>query len=227
MNSKQKKLCQQLGVTFNDESLLLQALTHRSAAAKNNERLEYLGDAILNFVIAEELFHRFPQAKEGKMSRLRASLVKGETLAEIARELKLGEVLILGQGELKSGGFRRESILADTVEALLGALLLDSHFEAVKPLILRLYDERLNAIDVTETLKDPKTQLQELLQSRKLPLPIYSVRELETAAGEQPLFEASCQVSLLNSLVVAEGSSHRRAEKKAAERTLILIESKL
>lgn len=227
MNSKQKKLCQQLGVTFNDESLLLQALTHRSAAAKNNERLEYLGDAILNFVIAEELFHRFPQAKEGKMSRLRASLVKGETLAEIARELKLGEVLILGQGELKSGGFRRESILADTVEALLGALLLDSHFEAVKPLILRLYDERLNAIDVTETLKDPKTQLQELLQSHKLPLPIYSVRELETAAGEQPLFEASCQVSLLNSLVVAEGSSHRRAEKKAAERTLILIESKL
>lgn len=227
INSKQKKLCQQLGVTFNDEKLLLQALTHRSAAAKNNERLEYLGDAILNFVIAEELFHRFPQAKEGKMSRLRASLVKGETLAEIARELKLGEVLILGQGELKSGGFRRESILADTVEALLGALLLDSNFEAVKPLILRLYDERLNAIDVTETVKDPKTRLQELLQSRKLPLPLYSVREIETAAGKQPVFEASCQVSLLNTLVVAEGSSHRKAEKKAAERALILIESKI
>src|SRR5690554_992037 len=180
INSKQKKLCQQLGIEFNDEALLLQALTHRSAAAKNNERLEYLGDAILNFVIAEELFHRFPQAKEGKMSRLRASLVKGETLAEIARELKLGEVLILGQGELKSGGFRRESILADAVEALLGALLLDSNFETVKPLILRLYDERLDAIDVTETVKDPKTRLQELLQSRKLPLPLYSVREIES-----------------------------------------------
>ncbi len=153
---KQKKLCQQLGIQFKNETLLLQALTHRSADPKNNERLEFLGDAILSFVIAEELFNRFPQAKEGKMSRLRASLVKGETLAEIARELKLGEVLILGQGELKSGGFRRESILADAVEAILGALFLDSGIDIVKPLILRLYDERLDSIDVTETVKDPK-----------------------------------------------------------------------
>ena len=168
---KQKKLCQQLGIQFKNETLLLQALTHRSADPKNNERLEFLGDAILSFVIAEELFNRFPQAKEGKMSRLRASLVKGETLAEIARELKLGEVLILGQGELKSGGFRRESILADAMEAILGALFLDSGIDIVKPLILRLYDERLDSIDVTETVKDPKTRLQELLQSRKLPLP--------------------------------------------------------
>lgn len=156
INLKQKTLCQQLGIEFSDPNLLLQALTHRSAASKNNERLEFLGDAILSFVIAEELFNRFPQAKEGKMSRLRASLVKGETLAEIARELKLGEVLILGQGELKSGGFRRESILADALEAIFGALFLDSGIETVKPLILRLYDERLDAIDVTETVKDPK-----------------------------------------------------------------------
>lgn len=226
INIKQKKLCQQLGIQFNNDDLLLQALTHRSAAPKNNERLEYLGDAILSFVIAEELFNRFPQAKEGKMSRLRASLVKGETLAEIARELKLGEVLILGQGELKSGGFRRESILADALEAILGALFLDSGIEVVKPLILRLYDERLDSIDVTETVKDPKTRLQELLQSRKLPLPLYSVKEIESA-DNQPVFEASCQVSLLNKLVVAQGSSHRKAEKKAAERALTLIESKL
>jgi len=223
---KQKKLCQQLGIQFKNETLLLQALTHRSADPKNNERLEFLGDAILSFVIAEELFNRFPQAKEGKMSRLRASLVKGETLAEIARELKLGEVLILGQGELKSGGFRRESILADAVEAILGALFLDSGIDIVKPLILRLYDERLDSIDVTETVKDPKTRLQELLQSRKLPLPLYSVREIESV-DKQPVFEASCQVSLLNKLVVAQGSSHRKAEKKAAERALTLIESKL
>ncbi|HBX59736.1 MAG TPA: ribonuclease III, partial [Methylophaga sp.] len=128
---KQKKLCQQLGIQFKNETLLLQALTHRSADPKNNERLEFLGDAILSFVIAEELFNRFPQAKEGKMSRLRASLVKGETLAEIARELKLGDVLILGQGELKSGGFRRESILADALEAILGALFLDSGIDIV------------------------------------------------------------------------------------------------
>jgi ribonuclease-3 len=226
INIKQKKLCQQLGILFKNEELLLQALTHRSAAPKNNERLEYLGDAILSFVIAEELFNRFPQAKEGKMSRLRASLVKGETLAEIARELKLGEVLILGQGELKSGGFRRESILADTLEAIFGALFLDSGIEVVKPLILRLYDERLDSIDVTETVKDPKTRLQELLQSRKLPLPLYSVKEIEST-DNQPVFEASCQVSLLNKLVVAQGSSHRKAEKKAAERALTLIESKL
>mgnify|MGYP003676893552 CR=1 FL=1 len=180
---KQKKLCQQLGIQFKNETLLLQALTHRSADPKNNERLEFLGDAILSFVIAEELFNRFPQAKEGKMSRLRASLVKG-------------------------------------------ALFLDSGIDIVKPLILRLYDERLDSIDVTETVKDPKTRLQELLQSRKLPLPLYSVREIESA-DKQPVFEASCQVSLLNKLVVAQGSSHRKAEKKAAERALTLIESKL
>jgi ribonuclease-3 len=174
-------------------------------------------------VIAEELFNRFPQVKEGKLSRLRASLVKGETLAEIARELKIGEVLILGPGELKSGGFRRESILADAVEAILGSLYLDQGLDSVKSLILRLYQERLDSIDVTETVKDPKTRLQELLQSRKQPLPIYSVRELKTDK-KQPVFEASCQVTLLKKVVLAQGSSHRKAEKKAAERALSLIE---
>lgn len=226
MTQRQKALCKQLQITFNESDLLLQALTHRSADPKNNERLEYLGDAILSFIIAEELFNRFPQVKEGKLSRLRASLVKGETLAELARELKLGDVLILGPGELKSGGFRRESILADAVEAILGALYLDGGLDPVKSLIIRLYQERLDNIDVTETVKDPKTRLQELLQSRKQPLPLYSVKEVKTDK-KQPVFEASCQVTLLDKVVVAQGSSHRKAEKKAAERALTLIEETL
>lgn len=223
ITQRQKALYKQLQIEFNQHDLFEQALTHRSADAKNNERLEYLGDAILSFVIAEELFNRFPQVKEGKLSRLRASLVKGETLAEIARELKLGEVVILGAGELKSGGFRRESILADTFEALLGALYLDSGLELTKTLIHRLYQERLENIDVTETVKDPKTRLQELLQSRKQPLPLYSVKEVKTE-NNHPVFEASCQVTLLSRVVVAQGSSHRKAEKKAAERALTLLE---
>ena len=148
ITSRQKALLTQLEYQFKDTSLFLQALTHRSADAKNNERLEYLGDAILSFVIAEALFERFPQVREGKLSRLRSSLVKGVTLAEIGRELALGEVLILGPGELKSGGFRRESILADTVEAILGAVYLDSDIAQVKALIIRLYIERLESIDV-------------------------------------------------------------------------------
>jgi len=226
ITTRQQSLCKQLEVTFNDSEQLQQALTHRSAGSQNNERLEYLGDAILNFVIAEDLFTRFPQVKEGKLSRLRASLVKGVTLAEIARELNLGEVLILGPGELKSGGYRRESILADTVEAIFGALYLDSGLEVVKILILRLYDERLVSIDVNEVVKDPKTRLQELLQSRKQPLPIYSVDEVKTSTN-QPEFEASCQISLLGKVVIAQGSSHRKAEQKAAERALTLIEGKL
>lgn len=226
ITTRQQSLCKQLEVTFSDSKQLQQALTHRSAGSCNNERLEYLGDAILNFVIAEELFNRFSQVKEGKLSRLRASLVKGVTLAEIARELNLGEVLILGPGELKSGGFRRESILADTVEAIFGALYLDSGLEITKALILRLYDERLGSIDVNEVIKDPKTRLQELLQSRKQPLPIYSVKEIKTTKNQLE-FEASCQISLLGKVVIAQGSSHRKAEQKAAERALTLIGGKL
>lgn len=226
INSKQQQLCHKLQVQFHDSDILKQALTHRSADPKNNERLEFLGDAILSLVIAEALYMRFPQVKEGKLSRLRASLVRGETLAELGRELNLGEVLVLGQGELKSGGFRRESILADTVEALFGAVYLDSGYEPTRQLILRLYDERLQSIDVTEAVKDPKTRLQELLQSRKLPLPIYLVKELKSDQ-QQPVFEASCQVSLLDKLVIAQGSSHRKAEKRAAERALTLIEGSL
>lgn len=221
----QQSLCKQLKVIFNDEQLLTQALTHRSVGSENNERLEYLGDAILSFVIAEALFLRFPQVKEGKLSRLRALLVKGVTLAEIGRELKLEDVLILGPGELKSGGYRRESILADAVEAIIGAVYLDSGIDVVKAMVLHLFDERLNAIDINEIIKDFKTRLQEFLQSRKQPLPIYSVNEIRTDT-KQPLFEASCQVTMLGKLVIAQGSSHRKAEQKAAERVYTLIEGK-
>ncbi len=223
MTSRQKALLKQLQYEFKDFALFQQALTHRSADVKNNERLEYLGDAILSFVIAEALFERFPQVKEGKLSRLRSSLVKGVTLAEIGRELQLGEVLILGPGELKSGGFRRESILADTVEAIFGAVLLDSDISDVKALILRLYKERLESIDVDEVIKDPKTRLQELLQSRQQALPIYSVKELKQALNKPPQFEASCQIALLDKVVIAQGASHRKAEQKSAERALILL----
>ena len=226
ITEKQRLLCKQLQLGFEQPALLEQALTHRSVGANNNERLEYLGDAILGFVIADALFKRFPNVKEGKLSRLRASLVKGVTLAEIARELNLGEVLILGPGELKSGGFRRESILADAVEAILGAYYLDSGFEQAKSLILRLFEERIEAIDIDEIIKDPKTRLQELLQSRKQPLPLYSVSEIKTKDAP-PLFEASCQVELLKKPVIAQGNSHRKAEKKAAERALTLLEGKL
>ena len=226
ITNRQQALCTQLQISFNDAILLQQALTHRSASSRNNERLEYLGDAILSFVIAEDLFIRFPDAKEGKLSRMRASLVKGVTLAEIARELNLGEVLILGQGELKSGGYRRESILADTVEAIFGALYLDSGLEAVKTLILRLYQERLQAINVNQIVKDAKTQLQELLQSRQHPLPVYSVKEVKSA-NNQIIFEASCHIEILDKIIVAQGTSHRKAEQKSAERVLTMIENKL
>ncbi len=224
ITQRQNQLLKSLQYQFRDPTLLQQALTHRSADSRNNERLEYLGDAILSFVIAEALFERFPQVKEGKLSRLRASLVKGVTLAEIGRALSLGEVLILGPGELKSGGFRRESILADTVEAILGAVYLDSGIEDVKALILRLYEERLTSINVDEVVKDAKTRLQELLQSRKQPLPLYTVDEVKTTAQDPPLFKASCQVTLLNKVVIAKGSSHRKAEQKSAERALTLLE---
>ena len=224
ITQRQYKLLTQLQYQFQNPQLLQQALTHRSADSQNNERFEYLGDAIVSFVVGEAWVESFPQVKEGKLSRLRASLVKGVTLAEIGRELSLGEVLILGPGELKSGGFRRESILADTVEAILGAVYLDSGIEQVKALILRLYDERLTSIDVDEVIKDPKTRLQELLQSRKQPLPLYSVKEVKTSAQQSPLFEASCQVALLDKVVMAKGSSHRKAEQKSAERALTLLE---
>lgn len=210
------RLQRKLGYTFNHQELLQQALTHRSASSKHNERLEFLGDSILSFVIANALYHRFPRVDEGDMSRMRATLVRGNTLAELAREFDLGECLRLGPGELKSGGFRRESILADTVEALIGGVFLDSNIQTVEQLILNWYKTRLDEISPGDKQKDPKTRLQEYLQGRHLPLPSYLVVQVRGEAHDQE-FTIHCQVSGLSEPVVGTGSSRRKAEQAAAE----------
>ncbi len=217
------KLQRKLGYTFQQQELLLQALTHRSASSKHNERLEFLGDSILSFVIADALYHQFPRVDEGDMSRMRATLVRGNTLAEIAREFDIGECLRLGPGELKSGGFRRESILADTVEALIGGIFLDSDIKNVQQIILNWYQSRLEEISPGDKQKDPKTRLQEFLQGRHLPLPSYLVVQVKGEAHDQE-FTIHCQVSGLSEPVVGIGSSRRKAEQVAAEQALIQLE---
>lgn len=216
------ELARKLSHTYQDESLLELALTHRSCGKRNNERLEFLGDSILNFVIANALFDQFEQAKEGEMSRLRAKLVKGETLAEIGRELGLGDYLRLGSGELKSGGFRRDSILADAVEAIIGSIHLDSDFETAKEFILGLFKERLAAIDLKKSVKDSKTRLQEFMQSRRKPLPDYQLEKVVGEAHDQT-FYISCQVQLLDQSSKGVGSSRRQAEQEAARAALIAL----
>lgn len=216
------KLLRKLKYQFRDTDLLNQALTHRSVGGKNNERLEFLGDSILSFVIAERLYQQFPGESEGILSRLRASLVKGETLAELARDLDLGEYLSLGQGEMKSGGFRRASILADAFEAIIGAVYLDSNIDEVTSLLLRLFASRLEAISPNVNIKDPKTRLQEYLQGRKEDLPLYELISLEGEAHEQQ-FVVSCQINGGKSKAQGEGSSRRKAEQAAAEKVLELL----
>lgn len=217
------RLQRKLGYTFQQQDLLLQALTHRSASSKHNERLEFLGDSILSFVIANVLYQRFPRIDEGDLSRMRATLVRGNTLAELAREFDLGECLRLGPGELKSGGFRRESILADTVEALIGAAFLDSDIHEVERLILNWYQVRLDEISPGDKQKDPKTRLQEFLQGRHLPLPYYLVVQIRGEAHDQE-FTIHCQVSGLSTPVIGIGSSRRKAEQAAAEEALKQLE---
>lgn len=216
-------LTRRLGYTFNDIAHCELALTHRSCGKKNNERLEFLGDSIVNFVIADDLFQRFPHAREGQLSRLRASMVKGETLAEIARELKLGDYLRLGPGELKSGGFRRDSILADGVEALIGAIYLDSNLEVVRGFILGWFEERLNKLDIDEALKDSKTRLQEYLQSRRLPLPDYQLTSVEGEAHAQT-FYILCNIQPLSKPTEGVGNSRRQAEQEAAKLALLQLD---
>lgn len=217
-------LCRALGYRFTDEGLLEQALTHRSVGGTNNERLEFLGDAILGFVIADELYHRFATATEGQLSRLRSSLVKRETLAEIAHQFKLGDYLNLGPGELRSGGQARASILADGVEAILAAIYLDNGYAEVRRVILDIFNSRLERIDLKSPQKDPKTRLQELLQSRKIELPNYEVREITGSPHDQE-FEVSCSIDELNLQEIGSGSSRRRAEQAAARRMLQVLES--
>lgn len=218
------RLLKKIGYQFNSDVLIKEALTHRSASSRNNERMEFLGDSILNFVIASELFEKYPQYDEGDLSRLRASLVKKEGLAKVAHDLDLGESVILGSGELKSGGHRRNSILADTVEAIFGAVYLDGGFDASRQLILRLYHEQLSSLPDVGMLKDAKTRLQELLQGQKMVLPVYEVLGV-TGKSHQQTFHVQCYVDELNITTDARASSRRKAEQLAAESAIQKIQA--
>jgi ribonuclease III len=210
-------LLSQLGYQFNEPGLLRQALTHRSHSAPHNERLEFLGDGILNCVIASLLYERFPQLPEGDLSRLRANLVNQDTLSHIAAALDLGGELLMGEGELKSGGFRRPSILADSLEAVVGAIFLDGGFERAATAIRGIYAPLLEQLDPDRLGKDPKTLLQEYLQGRRLPLPQYNVVNVRGEAHEQQ-FQVECVIPDLAIRTAGEGQSRRSAEQSAARR---------
>lgn len=218
------RLSERFSYAFRDPGLLERALTHRSAGSRHNERLEFLGDAVLNLVISEALFRRREEATEGDLSRLRASLVKRETLAALARELGLGDYLLLGSGELKSGGYRRDSILADGLEAVLGAIYLDGGFDACRTTILEVFSGRFEILPRNEEMKDPKTRLQERLQARQLPLPEYRIVE---SWGEPHVrtFRVECSVAKPSRRSEATGKSRRRAEQSAALQLLEQLEA--
>lgn len=215
-------LIKKLGYEFKQIALLEEALHHRSAGMLNNERLEFLGDSILNSIISEKLFTQFPSATEGQLTRLRASLVKGETLAELAKELGLPELIKMGPGELKSGGFRRPSILGDCLEAIVAAIFLDADINTCKACVLKWYTDRLETIDLKTIIMDPKTELQELLQSKRLPLPIYNIVSTVGEPHDQT-FKISCTLSYSNIVTEGEASSRRKAEQAAAAKALELI----
>ncbi len=212
-------LKERLGCTLTDGGMLRRALTHRSFSADNNERLEYLGDAVLSFVVAEMLYRNFPEASEGELSRYRASLVSGEALAQVAADAGVGEQLLLGDGEMKSGGQRRATILADALEALIGAVYIDQGLDVARAVVERLFREPLHALPAASELKDSKTRLQELLQGRGFSLPTYTVLEVSGEAHDQR-FRVRCDVGELLLSAVADGSSRRRAEQEAALRVL-------
>lgn len=219
------RLQDRLGYHFHDSALLEQALTHRSASRRdNNERLEFLGDAQLGQVISIQLYRHFAEASEGQLTRMRAFLVRGQTLAEVARELGIGEYLRLGGGELKSGGFRRDSILADAVEALIGAILLDGGENASRDAILRWFDARLATISPSSVRKDAKTRLQEWLQSRQYPLPDYEVQDVRGRAPKQE-FDVSCRLDAVGKTFSATAPSRRKAEQLVAAAALEWLES--
>jgi ribonuclease-3 len=215
------RLSRALGHDFRRPELLEQALTHRSAGAPHNERLEFLGDALLDLFMAETLFQRFAQADEGQLSRLRSGLVKKESLAALARGLALGDYLQLGAGELRTGGHTRDSILADALEALVAAVYLDAGIDQARAMVLRLFGERLDQLGPDQTLKDPKTCLQEYLQARKHPLPEYEILAITGSAHAQE-FSVVCRVPTLTLETQGTGSSRRDAEQTAAARLLDL-----
>ncbi len=219
MKADLTRLIRRLEVNFVHPDLLQEALTHRSAGSRNNERLEFLGDAVLGFIIAQELFHRFPRAKEGELSRMRANLVNQKALAELARKLDLGDWLVLGAGELKSGGFRRDSILSDALEAIIGAILEDRGIETCRQWVVRLFADHLVALEEGNWRKDPKTRLQEFLQSRGESLPRYALVSQQGYPHEQ-VFKVACHVELLDVPSEGCGSSRKQAEQRAAATAL-------
>lgn len=220
MSDTLQSLSQRLGYTFNDEALLVQALTHRSVDGKaNNERLEFLGDAQLGFMVAMWLYEQFPKAAEGQLTRMRARLVRGATLAEVARELRIGGHLLLGSGEMKSGGHRRTSILADALEAIIGAILIDSDKETCQAVVKQWFANRLATISPEKAKKDAKTELQEQLQGRQEQLPDYEVLTVRGAAPHQE-FDVACVLPTHGQRFVAMGTSRRRAEQEAAKLAL-------
>jgi len=213
------RLMRRLDYQFKTIAYLKQALTHCSAGSDNNERFEFLGDSLLSTIIAHTLFERFPNQSEGQMSRLRAYLVKGEMLGTIALELDLGNYLYLGQGELKSGGFRRASILADALEAVFAAVFLDGGFQACQHVILSLYETRLSNDTLHDNLKDAKTELQEYLQSKKHPLPTYTLTDVVGEEHDQ-IFHVTCAVLPLKLTTHGQGDTRRKAEQLAAKQLL-------
>ena len=222
MDKAESWLSKTLHYRFKDADLLKQALTHRSAAGRNNERLEFLGDAVLDLVISDAVYKSRPDASEGDLSKLRASLVKAKTLAILAADLGIGEYLILGSGEKKTGGHRRESILADTLESLVGAVFLDSGIGAAKAIIERVFAQRLDELPAADELRDPKTRLQEWLQARGMGLPEYELVKVSGKAHKQT-FEVSCRVGQTPSLTHGTSTTRRKAEQKAAADMLVKL----
>jgi ribonuclease-3 len=216
------ELCRRLNYTFRQTGLLEQALTHRSKSTTNYERLEFLGDSVLGFTISSELFNRYFKLDEGELTRLRASLVNKNTLATLARAINIGSCLILGEGELKSGGYDRDSILADSLEAVIGAISKDSSMDEAMRVVRHLFRDRLENLDPASIPKDPKTQLQEFLQKNSLPPPTYVIQEI-TGEPHSQNFVVECQVTGVNTAIRGEGSSRRHAEQEAAAKALDLL----
>lgn len=223
MASNAQQLQDRLKYQFSDEALLTLALSHRSCGSKNNERLEFLGDAVLGLTVSNFLFQRFPEAREGDLSRTRSQIVRAESLAEVARSLNLGPELLLGQGEMKSGGHRRDSILGDTVEALIGAIYLDKGMAAAEQSIVNWFADLLNAVTLDTPVKDPKTALQEWLQARGKPLPEYVVVKTQ-GEDHSRLFTIGCKITDVESAAEATASSRRKAEQLVAEQLLEQLE---
>lgn len=217
-----EELKQKLNYEFRDPHLLKSALTHRSKGGDHNERLEFLGDAVVNFVIADILYQQFPRATEGELSRWRASLVNRDALADLAREFDLGKYLFLGPGELRSGGNERPSILSCAMEAIIGAVYLDGGFDSASAKINDWYDPLLQSLSSASSHKDPKTLLQEYLQSRRMALPLYKVDEVAGEAHQQ-IFTVSCHVEGVDEATFGKGTSRRRGEQDAAHAMLLRL----